>query len=396
MNIDHFELLDSRLVDVKFHSQAEDDDTSVSIQQSDERFLSGLRQMFADIPNTPKEGAKSAGDSAKQSVEKTVTLAGGKKGKSGKGKKGKKGKSKKDKYIKKIGGPYGERYIPIFVSPSVVPNYFPTIRIMEYNISGLVNAEGYPLSQIEATQAPNYTPQASEETSAKKGKKDKKGKKGPKKPKTPRPDYPSPPPTGSAPGPAYSLQPFSLIGYSQFYANLTEINGWVPREHDDDDDDHRKRKKKKEQSANADNEDKQKPKPSPQNLIFELEYDTRNDTHGYNLTDLTMLNLLKLAKKISKGAPEADKKDLYDMEDDYVFLAKIEDGGVSELVKRIPEPRLEMGTRLSTSKQGEKKDKKKKKNGRKHKSKHENKMWHSFLKRAFVGSVGDEDLDQMD
>src|SRR5258707_5778048 len=34
-----------------------------------------------------------------------------------------------------IGGEFGERYSVTMVNPSLVPNYFPTIRIYSYNIS---------------------------------------------------------------------------------------------------------------------------------------------------------------------------------------------------------------------------------------------------------------------
>lgn len=63
---------------------------------------------------------------------------GDKGGKGGKGGKGRPGKEPtKKQYLKKIGGRYAERYSVTHVSPSVVPNYFPTLRVFSYNISGL-------------------------------------------------------------------------------------------------------------------------------------------------------------------------------------------------------------------------------------------------------------------
>ena len=45
-------------------------------------------------------------------------------------------KEERKKYLEKIGGRYAERYAVTHVAPSVVPNYFPTLRLIEYNITG--------------------------------------------------------------------------------------------------------------------------------------------------------------------------------------------------------------------------------------------------------------------
>src|SRR5690606_32104889 len=86
-------------------------------------------------------------------------------------------------------------------------------------------------------------------------KKDKKKK--PKKPK-----MPPGPPEGSLPGPAYSPQTFTLLGYTQYFANITEYN------------------------------------KRPDNFTYNIEYDTRTDEeYAFALRDgLTVHNFIRLAK----------------------------------------------------------------------------------------------------
>ena len=116
MNIDHFMLQDSRKVKDKMMSgevqtlrkSKSDDEFSV---QSSAEYLSDLRDGWRKLP-----------DSDGIDLER-------------KKKKGK--KSKEEKFFSKIGGEWGERYSLTFVGGSVVPNYFPSMRVFEYNITGL-------------------------------------------------------------------------------------------------------------------------------------------------------------------------------------------------------------------------------------------------------------------
>ena len=130
--------------------------------------------------------------------------------------------------MKKIGGPWGERYSLTLVSPSIVPNFFPTLRVIEYNITGLDTSATWAGKQsVVATEEKDWLNEEpflnknNEEASIEKklmGKKDK------KKPKEPDFVVPLPPSKRSPPGPAYSPQTLTLLGYTQYFANLTDIN----------------------------------------------------------------------------------------------------------------------------------------------------------------------------
>ncbi|RMZ79785.1 hypothetical protein DV738_g3194, partial [Chaetothyriales sp. CBS 135597] len=259
MNIDHFMLQDVH--DLSYNFPIDGIETNVNLQaelseaEGDQEFgiqgkasyLNELRDKWSSLPRPPK------GVSYALLGEEAL-------------KKGKKGK--KDKladFLNKIGGAYGERYSLSFVSPSVVPNFFPTLRLVEYNISGLEDyspAEravglarevdfGKPLAEM-----PGPT---STDVEAKKKKHRK------KKPQFP---VPLPPSTTSSPGPAYSPQVLSLLGWKQMYANLTAIHAAMAND----------------ASVAEGQNDK--------HFKFELEYDTSNDTL-YQLKDLTVRSCSK-------------------------------------------------------------------------------------------------------
>ncbi|KAB8339219.1 hypothetical protein FH972_022153 [Carpinus fangiana] len=152
-----------------------------------------------------------------------------------------KGPSKKLK--DKIGGEWAERFALSHISASVVPNYFPTLRVIEYNITGLEDSSSPSWNAAQSARPATYEdelPQESDYDSesddeddvddgvdALKHKKHKKKKKKHRKKKKPKkPDFTVPDgPSGSAPpGPAYSPQTLSWTGYTQYYANLTHIN----------------------------------------------------------------------------------------------------------------------------------------------------------------------------
>ncbi|RMZ91338.1 hypothetical protein DV736_g1429, partial [Chaetothyriales sp. CBS 134916] len=186
-------------------------------------------------------------------------------------------KGKKDKladFLDKIGGIYGERYSLSFVSPSVVPNYFPTLRLVEYNITGIENlspagrAVGLP-REVEFGTVLAKMVQVNDIDSEQENKKHK------KKPKKPQFHVPSPPSTTSPPGPAYSPQTLSLLGWKQMYANLTAIHDAIAND----------------RSMGKSAKDKY--------FKYELEYDTSNDSFC-QMKDLTMRSLLGLAEKLGR------------------------------------------------------------------------------------------------
>ncbi|KAF3909840.1 Endopolyphosphatase [Orbilia brochopaga] len=344
MNLDHFLLMDIDLAHklagnpkARSSSNISTWEETVHVQVAGP-YLSEMREVFSQMPQPPP---KSGGQTE-----------------SGKG-------PHKDhqKYVKKIGGKYAERYVQAFVGPSVLPNYFPSLRVFEYNITGLVDDEGYLIETPPVKQA--YGPHENPDF-------DLAGK---KPPPPPDPNIPSPPPTGSAPGPAYSPQTLSFTGIVQYYANLTHLNGWVPT-HDDGDDE-----EEGFLPPDGDGKERQKKaKQAPLPLEYKLEYTTSNDKGGLyeNMEDMTVRSFVKLAAAMRDADVIADDDDSLCDDDDN--LDDVDDG-------------LESPGSVN----GEGKKKKKKK-GRKHKNHHKDSqqkrdaLWHTFVKRAFVSSVPDDEI----
>ncbi|KAF3922418.1 Endopolyphosphatase [Arthrobotrys entomopaga] len=369
MNLDHFMLLDIRkaqkiLANPGVKSKglsAWDDNMHIEGATS---YLSELRELFSKIPEAP-EKPKEKKPSPPLSPEKNKKKKkGDKKKKKKKGDKKKKKKPKNPKkehrkYLGKIGGKYAERYVPVLVSPSVVPNYFPSLRIIDYNITGLVDHDGYLIE---------VSPPVTDEREA--------------APKPPRdPNHPEPPPTGSAPGPAYSPQPLSITGITQYYANLTKLNGWVPNQDGSDDED------AAELPSDEDPKKPKKPKKPrqpPLPLEYEVEYRTANDTKGYKMKDLSVRSFVNLADKmrdLDVKSISLDDDDLCSSDEDSDSDEYSGDQGLDE-----------------TAKGGNGNKKKKKKKGRKHKNHHKkqqkkrDKVWHVFVKRAFVGAADEDEI----
>ncbi|KAF2862715.1 Endopolyphosphatase, partial [Piedraia hortae CBS 480.64] len=161
------------------------------------------------------------------------------------------------KFFHKIGGPWAENFSVSFLGPSVVPVTYPTLRVYEYNTTGLGD-----LDSLTPTWKRHRKHQ-------KKKKKKKKKKKGRRKYKF---TVPNPPEEGKEPGPGYKPQTLTLIGYQQFFANLTEINRGAE-------------------------------------FGFQLYYDTRRDA-VYGLRDLTVPRVLDLAMRIGRYSPPKNKKDI--------------------------------------------------------------------------------------
>ena len=277
MNIDHFIVQDfgdvRKRVEKGYDYETGDDEPNLGVASAQD-YLASLREVFSKIPRLSSEEAEP-------------------------------GKKK----LGKIGGLYGERYSLSMVSPSIVPNYFPTIRIYSYNISGMENTEvpassRRPQFDGSAWDMSVQTPRAddlpkklelrsldpaTEHMAAVKKKKKHKF------------NLPTPPSTTAPPGPAYSPQPLTLVSYVQYFANLTHLNndfvlddgdelggqGWKQGKH----------------------HGKPAPKPSkPREFAFEVEYDTAKDAAGYGLGDLTVRSWLDLAARIGDGGNDEKKK----------------------------------------------------------------------------------------
>ncbi|CAD0107318.1 unnamed protein product [Aureobasidium uvarum] len=293
-------------------------------------------------------------------------------------KKGKKHKGKKphdpDDYDTEIGGRHAERFSISHVSPSVVPNYFPTIRVYEYNITGLdrklplANENIFDLFATEATDE-QFNEQNLEQDAAVEDEEleaERKKKKKTKKPKKHRFTVPKPPSKSAPPGPAYSPQSLTLLGFVQYYANLTRINN----DHFEDDTEQQKSKDGKKPS----NDDRN---PHPTNFTYEVLYDTRSDK-VYQLDDLTTRSYLRLAQRIAGVRPrksdvQMSDTDVEEIEADESFDGD-EDQGDIDITKK---------------KHKKKGDKKKKK-----KSPKDNKPWYTFVRRAFVDTVDPDDIEE--
>ncbi|KAJ0385786.1 hypothetical protein COL922a_005691 [Colletotrichum nupharicola] len=370
MNIDHFIVHDTKDMDIDVLSGfAVDDDVGreafedeLEIQSAAD-YLQELREGWSKLPNVSKALLDEADAVGPEKKKK------------------KKGKKKPSK---DLGGKYAERYHLSLIGPSIVPNYFPTIRVMEYNISGLENAavwtdsftDALPAIQLPIDDDPIHEELRRDMEAAKKKKKGKKGKKGKdKKPdmgEDPNLVVPEPPPAGTGPGPAYDPQPLTFLGYTQYFANLTYINNDMT--HDDG-----ASGSKWRDGIHKDKDPKSsKPKPNP--FEFEVEYSTFTDKI-YGLSDLTVRSYVKLAHRI--GQESAKGKVLAeDFEDD--SEEDIEENDDEEYDSDDVDEDVE------TEKKKKKKGKKGKKGGKK-KKKH-NRVWLHFLKHAFVRTVPEKDL----
>ncbi|TVY16813.1 Endopolyphosphatase [Lachnellula arida] len=358
MNIDHFMLQDNREIGILGSATSGevrglmDDEFSV---QSANDYLEELREHWSDLPNPAA------------AIKENPTKNKGKKG----------GKNKKDKLFKKIGGPWGERYSLTNVGPSVVPNYFPTLRVIEYNITGLDEAvtasvekldwpaEDYDFMDDEENHS-DFDEGAENDLSIAKIQKTE-GKKHKKKPTNPDLIVPSPPSKSSPPGPAYSPQTLTMLGYTQYFANLTFLNNvdYIDPDVSEDNIDAEKWHGGKHKGKHPKN-----PVPNPKPFQYQVEYDTFTDPI-YKLKDMTVRSYIRLAHRIGQYKPE--KGDEIDgiLEDD-VFEeddANKSDGYDDEV-------------------NAEKKHKHKK-----HHRQHEkNKVWLRFIQRAFVGTLEEEEL----
>jgi endopolyphosphatase len=302
-----------------------------------------------------------------------------------KGKKDKKGDPRK-RFLHKIGGPYGERYSVSYVVPSVVPNYFPTLRVFSYNISGLedlVPAQPqFPVKPGGSTHQPMtsddsfFNNSAWEEqvnqairTNKKRKKKKKHAGKRKKKYKF---KVPTPPSKSAPPGPAYSPQPFTLLSYVQYFANLTQINNDfvlgssfdVQSDGNGVVDDARWREGK--HGKHPGKAPKHKPHPNP--FQYEVEYNTTHDKH-YQLKDLTVRSFLDLAHRI--GCDKRGCKKAHQLGEDEEYHDAQD--GADEVALR--------------------KGKKRKKH-HPHKKHDPSGAWYTFLTRAFVSTKDARDFDR--
>lgn len=370
MNIDHIVLHDTEELTYKFEIPgiddelraadiAEDDDVEVAAKVD---YLTDLRDRWAALP-TPPRGASY--DKLDRDIRRHEN--------------GKDGRNLQ-KFLKQIGGQYGERFSLSMIAPSVVPNFYPTLRMIEYNITGIehespsqshTTPDGYLGTTLVEDNANDaelsdkwYYAQDYETDKSLLDDLDhhlemtKKKKKHKKKPK-PNFRIPDPPSRSIPPGPAYSPQSLSLLSIKQYYANITEAN----------------------KAAQKDLLDSEIAGPTitvelfetlmQKHFYFELEYDSKDDK-VYHMKDLTLRSWLGLAEKIGRTEydPQSDLENVdISSQEEYIHQEDSSDDGVS----------------------CSKKHKKGKK--RKEKTLKKNKLWHTFLRRAFVGTKTDAELE---
>ena len=386
MNIDHFLLQDTKEIDMELllpldeEEEGKEERVSTRVAMEDELslqsttdYLQELRDDWSKLPN-PSISSEREEDTDEEAEAN---------------------KKKKKKHRKKLGR-WAERYQLTLISPSVVPNYFPTLRVVEYNISGMedhpVWADAFqPASLPPAAESQRVldlrdTPDTEAELARKKKQQQRRppkkhGKKKHGKPKEPNFEMPKAPSKSSPPGPAYSPQPLTLTGYTQFFANLTHINHErsaddIPSENAGTWTDWLLRWQGKPTSPQA-----AKPRP----FRYEVEYSTFDDK-VYQLPDLTVNSFVDLAYRIGQEGPggkaAADlEAESADYEDEEELDAESSDEADSES-------------------QGGKKGKKggkKKEDDKKKKKKNDkaNKEWMHFLDRAFVRTVEKKKLKGM-
>ncbi|GJN73081.1 vacuolar endopolyphosphatase [Purpureocillium lilacinum] len=350
MNIDHFLLGDTRKVNLLADSEDASDrsrlDDGVSIQSKSD-YLMELRDEWSGLP----------GSAIKVQEEDDEDLSADKKGK------------KKKKKYKKIGGKYAERYQLSFVSPSVVPNFFPTLRVYEYNITGLDSAAVWhdsfdqrnptspqPWDEADWDDEEHHELRRDVDAEGKKHKK-KKGRKGKKKPKKdPNLIVPEDPPKASLPGPAYYPQSLTLTGYTQYFANLTYINNDMQDVGLDG---------SKWRGGNPDNKSPKHSPPKPNKFKYEVEYSTFDDKI-YKLKDLTVKSYLGLAYRMGQKKTNSADALVDDFDED-------DDDEVEQSIRGVEADGK----------------------GKKKKNRERNKAWLHFLGHAFVKTVPKEDLETM-
>ncbi|KAI0016454.1 Metallo-dependent phosphatase-like protein [Xylariomycetidae sp. FL0641] len=389
MNIDHFMLQDTKEVNIagllgkgaKGITAGEEINATMSIQSSSD-YLKELRDDWAKLPNPVILDDKGVDESGKK-------------------------KHRKDKKKKKLGGKWAERYQLSLVSPSIVPNYFPTLRVVEYNITGIEdsptwvdtmrasNDDGEVADQrLELRSEPetDFDTELDTELNAEleilKKKKGKKGKKPHKPHDPPELSIPSPPPKKNLPGPAYAPQTLTLMGYTQYFANLTYLNndftadqadednvtpaGWDAGQHKDEKPKHRK--------------------PQPREFAFEVEYDTFTDK-VYKLKDLTVKSYLHLAHRIGTASKKSKALDFVDTDDEDEDNEDIEvdDNELEEIDtdEEDLDDDNESDDEYDADMKKGKKDKKKKKR------KAAKKTWFHFLNHAFVSTRTKKELKKL-
>ncbi|KAL0261042.1 Endopolyphosphatase [Diplodia seriata] len=446
MNIDHFQLQDFN--DIRPSTEkgkmkgslkqdiSLDPSSDVSIMGAPD-YLMDLRNEWANLPSPKKKKSAKAteeDDYEEPLLDRLQDFVGWKKGKKG-----------NDRFLEEIGGPWGERFSYSLIGPSIVPNYFPTLRVFDYNITGLESLGGLEqprhvpgerLQEIferDLEDAYEDGDDDDEFSSTKKSKHEESSKKKKKhKKKKYKFTVPKPPSKSSPPGPAYSPQTLSLVGYTQYFANLTRLNNdflksaaylattssaasdnttvnptsLLYADYTEGDDADFGDGFGAQRWRNGKHHGKKPKHPTPHPLPFEFEvfYQTHNKSDPFKLKDLTMRSYIDLARRIgnfnekSSGGGKNHKRNKKTRE-----LGGVEeaDAGTLELEDVLEEENEYYEVHETDDDEedwdeevdAEKKKKKNKKNKHRKKGpKHH--VWYTFIERAFVGTMSRDEIDE--
>lgn len=414
MNTDHFIIQDFEDIDKDVQDGYEtklkskrmsimpgDDEVHVNVGAN---YLIELRDAWSKLPKLKAGKALLDWVTDTEDVEEPEMEAEKKKDKKKKkkGKKGKKhGKDDVKKYLEAIGGPFAERFSISHVSPSVVPNYYPTIRVYEYNITGVrpgtqrlvesdvQESEAVIVEEWLKTTMPEAVEQIEDGTVEVSRKKNKKR----------RFRLPEPPSASAPPGPAYSPQSLSLLGFTQYYANITRINNdfvldeqSVASEFDGDaagaeDLTESKWKNGKHHGKKPHDRDHT---PNPKKFRYGVLYDTRNDT-VYDMADLSVRSYLGLAQRIGGFRPKKSAVEYADASGEVGERAREEDA-VSKPDGTVGEDDEGWVAWLVGRKGTKGKKHGKKKHGKSGKKRNDE-PWYTFVRRAFVETIEPGDLE---
>ena len=399
MNIDHFVLQDSD--DIDLTALIGENRVKVDMENNDgmsvmgaQDYLSDLREGWSRLPEVPhKMRTEQPGQYVAERTKK-------------------KKHRKEERYNRQIGGPWAERFSLSLISPSIVPNYFPSLRIVHYNISGLETSPSWSSQDVDQHVSTSQEYDEIEEDLV--SIEDVFGTVIPQKLVSNLSVHrkhlkiPKGPSRSSPPGPAYSPQPLSLTGITQFSANLTWLN------HDFDSSSSSNRlippvtlvvtdqlipAKWKEGKHG----DRAPPStsPSPRPFAFQVLYDTRNDSI-FALPDLTIRSFVELATRIGRYKPRGGDRIGHSNDagrDVNTIDARLaEEGADLEALDGVPEVKREdldaAFDETSSKKHKKHKNKKKKKHRKQRERKAINRVWFAFVRRAFVGAVDDAELHE--
>ena len=360
MNIDHFMFQDSHDIDVlgligkssrtRRQQMTINDDLSIKATAD---YLIDLREEWSKLPELPKSWSQADQGKGKQRL-------------------GKAERYRHERVLRRVGGPWAERYIMSHVSPSVIPNYYPTLRVVEYNTTGLkdVNPEvpfgsamARPVSMNEQRGDTDIDHLWRSQSSLMETTDGRSSQHINSRRKHPHLIIPDPPSKSSPPGPAYSPQTLTWLGLTQYFANLTYLNGVV-----------------------GDEVTRQSESEGHKNFSYEVEYSTFDDGI-YKLRDMTVRSYLGLARRIGQFKPQDD-----DRLDSVSWTDSDVDTGEDSVQSRsLDVDQEELNSDPITNKKHKKHKKHRKHRGRKQ-QRIINKVWFTFVKRAFVGAKDDEDI----